>query len=66
MQASTKVEQNMWIRAFAVIFELRIRLINGFCGNTIESTLHASSKKKTTISSNLEKKSLSHQKQRME
>ena len=28
MQASTKVEQTTWLRAFAVLFELRARILS--------------------------------------
>jgi len=37
MQASTKVEQTMWIRAFAVLFELRARVLAQFNSRTLET-----------------------------
>ena len=37
MQASTKVEQTMWIRAFAVLFELRARVLAQFNTKTLET-----------------------------
>lgn len=43
LQASTKVEQNMWIRSFNVMFELRARIINNL--KSLES-LEASAKKR--------------------
>jgi len=51
MAAGTKVEQMMWIQAFAVIFELRARLLMGL-SNTIETTIHVSpaSKNMETLS----------------
>ena len=30
MQASTKLEQTMWVRGFAVLFELRVRIVSSY------------------------------------
>ena len=51
MQASTKVEQVMWIRAFAVLFELRARVILNFNSRTLETIYsNPSSPKKSEVS----------------
>ena len=41
MQASTKVEQMMWVRAFAVLFELRARIIANFNSKKSETAKSA-------------------------
>ena len=37
LQAHTKVEQMMWVRGFAVLFELRARVIANFNSRTLET-----------------------------